>query len=43
MMTLKQTGIPASEYDAMRTNWHRYYWHSIKQTFGFGSSISDAL
>ncbi|KAH8298391.1 hypothetical protein KR018_012639 [Drosophila ironensis] len=43
MMTLMQTGIPASEYDAMKTNWHRYYWHSIKQTFGFGSSISDAL
>ncbi|EDW03548.1 activator of 90 kDa heat shock protein ATPase homolog 1 [Drosophila grimshawi] len=43
MMTLKQTGIPASEYDAMRTNWHRYYWHSIKQTFGFGTSISGAL
>ncbi|XP_030376880.1 activator of 90 kDa heat shock protein ATPase homolog 1 [Scaptodrosophila lebanonensis] len=43
MMTLKQTGIPASEYEAMRTNWHRYYWHSIKQTFGFGTSIADAL
>ncbi|EDW80345.1 uncharacterized protein Dwil_GK18713 [Drosophila willistoni] len=43
MMTLKQTGIPASEYDAMRTNWHRYYWHSIRQTFGFGSSIADSL
>lgn len=43
MMTLKQTGIPASEYDSMLKNWHRYYWHSIKQTFGFGSSISDAL
>ncbi|KAH8356943.1 hypothetical protein KR200_005627 [Drosophila serrata] len=43
MMTLKQTGIPASEYDAMKTNWYRYYWHSIKQTFGFGTSISDAL
>ncbi|XP_017095862.1 activator of 90 kDa heat shock protein ATPase homolog 1 [Drosophila bipectinata] len=43
MMTLKQTGIPASEYDAMKINWYRYYWHSIKQTFGFGTSISDAL
>ncbi|ALC39831.1 CG1416 [Drosophila busckii] len=43
MMTLTQTGIPASEYDAMRTNWYRYYWHSIKQTFGFGASIADAL
>ncbi|XP_067628243.1 activator of 90 kDa heat shock protein ATPase homolog 1 [Eurosta solidaginis] len=40
-MTLKQSGIPASEFDAMRANWHRYYWHSIKQTFGFGSNISD--
>lgn len=43
MMSLKQTGIPASEFDAMKTNWYRYYWHSIKQTFGFGTSISDAL
>ncbi|XP_034668170.1 activator of 90 kDa heat shock protein ATPase homolog 1 [Drosophila subobscura] len=43
MMTLKQTGIPATEYDAMKTNWHRYYWHSIKQTFGFGTSIADSL
>ncbi|XP_017465078.1 PREDICTED: activator of 90 kDa heat shock protein ATPase homolog 1 [Rhagoletis zephyria] len=40
-MKLKQTGIPASEFDAMRANWHRYYWQSIKQTFGFGLSISD--
>ncbi|XP_053962175.1 activator of 90 kDa heat shock protein ATPase homolog 1 [Anastrepha ludens] len=40
-MKLLQTGIPASEFDAMRANWHRYYWHSIKQTFGFGLSISD--
>ncbi|KQS01609.1 uncharacterized protein Dere_GG26635, partial [Drosophila erecta] len=43
MMSLKQTGIPAPEYDGMKTNWYRYYWHSIKQTFGFGTSISDAL
>lgn len=43
IMSLKQTGIPASEYDAMRTNWYRYYWHSVKQTFGFGASINDSL
>ncbi|XP_011179534.2 activator of 90 kDa heat shock protein ATPase homolog 1 [Zeugodacus cucurbitae] len=39
-LKLTQTGIPASEYDAMPTNWHRYYWESMKQTFGFGLSIS---
>jgi len=29
MMSLKQTGIPASEYDAMKTNWYRYYWQEL--------------
>jgi len=42
-LSLKQTGIPASEFDTMKTNWHRYYWHSIKQTFGFGATLADAL
>ncbi|EDW12474.1 activator of 90 kDa heat shock protein ATPase homolog 1 [Drosophila mojavensis] len=37
-MTLHQTGIPASEYTGMKNNWYRYYWVSIKQTFGFGAS-----
>lgn len=42
-MKLKQTGIPAAEYDAMKANWYRYYWHSIKQTFGFGVPLADIL
>lgn len=42
-MTLKQTGIPSSEYEAMKVNWNRYYWHSIKQTFGFGASLMDSI
>ncbi|XP_061402891.1 activator of 90 kDa heat shock protein ATPase homolog 1 [Musca vetustissima] len=42
-MKLKQTGIPASEYDTMKTNWNRYYWNSIKQTFGFGVPLADVL
>lgn len=38
-VNLQQTGIPASEFDAMKTNWNRYYWNSIKQTFGFGAAL----
>lgn len=42
-LKLKQTGIPASEYDTMKSNWYRYYWHSMKQTFGFGLPLADIL
>lgn len=42
-MTLIQTGIPSEEYDSMRNNWNRYYWHSIKQTFGFGAALLDGF
>lgn len=42
-MTLKQTGIPSAEYESMKSNWNRYYWHSIKQTFGFGAALLDGL
>ncbi|XP_037952188.1 activator of 90 kDa heat shock protein ATPase homolog 1 [Teleopsis dalmanni] len=42
-LLLKQTGIPASEFDTMKTNWQRYYWNSIKQTFGFGAALLDSL
>ncbi|XP_073845468.1 activator of 90 kDa heat shock protein ATPase homolog 1 [Musca autumnalis] len=42
-MKLTQSGIPASEYGTMKTNWNRYYWHSIKQTFGFGVPLADVL
>uniref|UniRef100_A0A1L8DUC6 Putative activator of 90 kDa heat shock protein atpase log 1 mori n=1 Tax=Nyssomyia neivai TaxID=330878 RepID=A0A1L8DUC6_9DIPT len=39
VLTLTQTGVPASEEEATRNNWKRYYWDSIKQTFGFGSFL----
>ncbi|GAB0098127.1 activator of 90 kDa heat shock protein ATPase homolog 1 [Sergentomyia squamirostris] len=39
VLTLTQTGVPAAEEDATRNNWKRYYWDSIKQTFGFGSFL----
>jgi len=38
-ITLKQTNIPARDYDKTRTGWHNYYWESIKRTFGFGASL----
>ncbi|XP_055386833.1 activator of 90 kDa heat shock protein ATPase homolog 1 [Condylostylus longicornis] len=35
-LRLTQTGVPSSEVDMTTNNWKRYYWNSIKQTFGFG-------
>uniref|UniRef100_A0A1A9ZR92 Activator of Hsp90 ATPase AHSA1-like N-terminal domain-containing protein n=1 Tax=Glossina pallidipes TaxID=7398 RepID=A0A1A9ZR92_GLOPL len=42
-LKLEQSGIPAAEYETMKKNWYRYYWHSIKQTFGFGVPLADIL
>ncbi|KAJ1823781.1 Co-chaperone [Coemansia sp. RSA 2675] len=33
-LSLKQTGVPFNEEDATKANWDRYYWNSIKGTFG---------
>lgn len=38
-LQLTQTGVPVGEFDTTRNNWERYYWNSIKQTFGFGSFL----
>ncbi|KAJ1963494.1 Co-chaperone [Dipsacomyces acuminosporus] len=33
-LSLKQTGVPFNEEDATKANWDRYYWNSIKGSFG---------
>lgn len=38
-LNVKQTGVPRSELDVTKQNWERYYWNSIKQTFGFGAFL----
>lgn len=38
-VNLTQTGVPTSESDTTKANWERYYWTSMKQTFGFGSFL----
>lgn len=38
-LQLTQTGVPTSEADTTTQNWHRYYFESIKNTFGFGSYL----
>ncbi|XP_023013447.2 activator of 90 kDa heat shock protein ATPase homolog 1 [Leptinotarsa decemlineata] len=35
-VTLEQTGVPSAELEVTKGNWQRYYWDSMKQTFGFG-------
>lgn len=34
-----QTGVPCKEMEATKQGWYRYYFHAIKQTFGFGASL----
>lgn len=34
---LVQTSVPSTEADVTRNNWDRYYWESMKKTFGFGA------
>nr|CAG4641866.1 EOG090X09QT [Eurycercus lamellatus] len=38
-LTLKQSGIPSSEYEKTVEGWQRYYWEAIKRTFGFGAFL----
>ncbi|KAK2176574.1 hypothetical protein NP493_655g01018 [Ridgeia piscesae] len=38
-LSVRQTGIPESDYDRTVQGWNQYYWESIKMTFGFGAHI----
>lgn len=39
LLKLKQTGVPAKEYEKTLEGWRVNYWERIKQCFGFGASI----
>jgi activator of HSP90 ATPase len=39
ILKLKQTLVPSNEYDNTNQNWQRYYFESIRSTFGFGSFL----
>ena len=39
LVCLKQTGIPASDFERTERGWKQMYFHAIKQTFGFGSIL----
>lgn len=39
VLNVVQTQVPRSESDATKQNWERYYWNSIKHTFGFGALL----
>lgn len=38
-LLLTQTGVPNAEAETTKINWERYYWNSMRQTFGFGSFL----
>jgi activator of HSP90 ATPase len=39
MLSLTQTGVPQNFLENTEEGWKRFYWSSIKQTFGFGSRL----
>uniref|UniRef100_A0A6M2DLS5 Putative activator of 90 kDa heat shock protein atpase log 1 n=1 Tax=Xenopsylla cheopis TaxID=163159 RepID=A0A6M2DLS5_XENCH len=36
-VNITQVGVPKSEVETTTANWERYYWESMKRTFGFGA------
>lgn len=38
-LTLEQSGVPENAVEATMQGWKRYYWQSIKMTFGYGARI----
>lgn len=39
VVRLKATNIPKSELECTKEGWRRYYWESMRRTFGFGSIL----
>ena len=39
LVSVKQTGIPANDYERTEHGWRSMYFQSLKQTFGFGSTL----
>ncbi|KAJ2716375.1 Co-chaperone [Coemansia spiralis] len=39
-LSLTQTDVPLTEEDATKTNWDRYYWNSIKGSFGYVHALA---
>lgn len=39
LLKLKQSLVPSNEYETTMNNWNRYYFDSIRGTFGFGSFL----
>jgi len=38
-LSVTQTGIPASDFERTENGWKQFYFHSIKQTFGYGALL----
>jgi len=41
-LKLEQTGVPAEQVDALRSNWTAYYWNPIKGSFGYGTILPSS-
>ncbi|XP_065188095.1 activator of 90 kDa heat shock protein ATPase homolog 1-like [Sycon ciliatum] len=39
LLKLKQDNVPTSSLESTKEGWHRYYFESIKMTFGFGAAL----
>jgi len=38
-VSILQTGVPLKEVESTREGWQRYYFHAMKRSFGFGTSL----
>jgi len=40
-LTLEQAGVPEDDFERTKQGWKRYYFESMKRTFGFGASLTN--
>ena len=38
-LSVSQTGIPENDFERTENGWRQFYFHSIKQTFGYGALL----
>lgn len=41
LLTLSQTGIPASDFERTRSGWESYFWQRIRGLFGWNYSLKN--
>lgn len=42
-LSVEQTGVPEEDFERTQMGWKRYYFDSIRNTFGFGAALTSSF